>query len=140
MKKLFISAVVIAVLIGVGIYLMYNKPHRSTDTADESIDAETLVTAFDQNENDANKRFLDKVLEVKGRVKEVAKQDNGYVLLLGEEGSIASVSCTLNPEQDAVAFGLKAGDEVVVRGICTGFLLDVVLINCSVVTDGSAQL
>lgn len=140
MKKVIISAVVILALVGVAIYFVYNKPHRSIETADESIDAEALVAAFDQSENDANKRFLDKVIEVKGKVKEVVKQDGGYILMLGEDGSIGSVSCTLNPEQDSVAFGLKAGDEVVVRGICTGFLLDVVLINCRVVMDGSAQL
>ena len=130
-----IAAGVVFLIAAIAIFFVYNKPHRTADKADESVDAGTLLTAFDKSEEEANKRFLDKVIEVKGKVREVIEQEDSYVLMLGEEGSFNGISCTLDQEQDSVAFGLKAGDEVVVRGICTGFLLDVVLINCKVISD-----
>jgi hypothetical protein len=135
LKKVILVVGIVCVVLVVAMLFVYNKPHHSVDKADALVDAKTLVTAFDENEEDANKRFLDKVLEVKGRVKEVIKQEDNYILLLGDDGLFSAVSCTLAHDQDSVAYGLKAGDEVVVRGICTGFLLDVVLVNCKVVTE-----
>jgi len=135
LRKVILVVGIVCILLVVAMLFVYNKPHQSVDKADELVDAKTLVTAFDENEEDANKRFLDKVLEVKGKVKEVIEQENTYILLLGDDGLFSGVSCTLAPEQDSVAYGLKAGDEVVVRGICTGFLLDVVLVNCKVVNE-----
>ncbi len=135
MKKLIIAGGVVFLTVAFAIFFVYNKPHRSTDKVDESVDAGALLMAFDESEEEANQRFLDKVIEVKGKVKEVIEQENSYILMLGEEGSFNGISCTLDQEQDSVAFGLKAGDEVVVRGICTGFLLDVVLVNCRVISE-----
>ena len=135
LKKILFAAIAVTVTISVAMYFVYNKPHKATDVAEVTLTAQSLVSAFDQNETEANAKFLDKVIEVKGKVKEVIEQDDSFILLLGDESSMSSVSCTLDHKSDSVAYGLKPGDEVVVRGICTGFLMDVVLVNCKVLND-----
>ncbi|HEX5172435.1 MAG TPA: hypothetical protein VFW11_24835 [Cyclobacteriaceae bacterium] len=137
LKKTLVIVGIAIVMCIVALYFVYNRPHRSVSVADTSMTAQSLVAAFDQNEIDANDRFLDKIIEVKGKVKEVIKQDDSFILLLGDEQLPGSVSCTLDQAQDSVAYGLKAGDSVVVRGICTGFLMDVILINCKVVNEST---
>jgi len=133
LRKIIIGLGVVAVMLMVVTYFIYNKPHRSVDKADTSVDAVALVAAFVKNEEEANKNYLDKVVEVKGKVKEVTKKENAYVILLGDDASMSSVNCTLDHGQDALASRLKPGDETVIRGHCTGYLLDVVIINCKFV-------
>lgn len=134
-KKVLLGASVAVIIAIVAMYFVYNKPHRSTGVAEVTVTAQSLVSAYNENETEANTKFLDKVVEVKGKVKEVIEQDNSFILLLGDESSMSSVSCTLDHKTDSVAYGLKPGDEVVVRGLCTGFLMDVVMVNCKVVGD-----
>jgi hypothetical protein len=135
-KKVFVAVIIVAVLATVAIIAVYNKPHQSVDNVDKEVTAIELIKAFDNNEIQANETYLDKVIEVKGKVRQVIKQENAFIVLLGDDSSLMSgVSCTLDDKDDSVAYGLKAGDEVAIRGICTGFLLDVVLVNCKIVNQ-----
>jgi hypothetical protein len=136
LKKIIIAAGIVALLSAVAFIAVYNKPHQSIDNVDKEITAIELIKAFDNNEVQANETYLDKVIEVKGKVRQVIKQENSFVVLLGDDSSLMSgVSCTLDNKDDSVAYGLKTGDELVVRGICTGYLLDVVLVNCKIVNQ-----
>jgi len=133
-KKILVAVIIVAVLAAVAFIAVYNKPHQSVDNVDTEVTAIQLIEAFDNNEVVANETYLDKVIEVKGKVRQVLKQQNSFVVLLGDDSSLMSgVSCTLDNKDDSLAYGLKPGDELVIRGICTGYLLDVVLINCKIV-------
>lgn len=135
-KKILVAVIIIAVLAVVAFIAVYNKPHQSTDDVDKEVTAIELIKAFDNNEAQANETYLDKVIEVKGKVRQVIEQENSFIVLLGDDSSLMSgVSCTLDNKDDSVAYGLKAGDELVVRGICTGYLLDVVLVNCKIINQ-----
>lgn len=128
-----LSVVIIVLLAGVFVYMTYNKPHKSVNDVDFSMDATLLVAEFEQDEAAANTKYLDKVVEVKGTVKEVMKSDNSITLLLGEADAMSSVSCSLSAGAAKDAGDVKAGDEVTIRGICSGMLLDVALANCEIV-------
>ena len=135
-KKLIgIAALSLIIVLFVGYYIG-NKPTKTTvGTASLKVSAETLLQAFHENEEQANEKYLDKVIEVKGKVQEVMKQDNTYMLMVGSEASEGSVSCTLEANEESVAYGLTEGDEITIRGLCTGFLLDVVLIDCVLIKN-----
>lgn len=128
-----LSVVIIVLLAGVFVYMTYNKPHKSVNDVDFSMDATLLVAEFEQDEAAANTKYLDKVVEVKGTVKEVMKSDSSITLLLGEADAMSSVSCSLSAGAAKDAGDVKAGDEVTIRGICSGMLLDVALANCEIV-------
>jgi hypothetical protein len=106
-------------------YKVYNKQHRSVeDAVSVKVSANQLFKAFETDETKANEAYLDKVVEVTGIVSEVwINQAGEPVLLLKSDEQLYGVSCTMksNPE------GIVPGVSVTVKGICTGYLSDVVI-------------
>ena len=130
MKKLFVF-LLLAGLVGGGIaYYLYNKPHEdiSTSTPDFVLFPSTLANAFDENEEEANTLYLDKIIELKGKVREIAEDGSVKSLILETGNPITGVLCEFQ-DQEMIA-NIKAGDAVSVRGICSGKLTDVVLVRC----------
>jgi hypothetical protein len=130
MKKLFVF-LLLAGLVGGGVaYFLYNKPHEdiSTLTPDYVIFPSTLANAFDENEDEANALYLDKTIELKGKVREIAEDGSVRSLVLETGNPITGVLCEFQ-DQEMIA-NIKAGDSVTVRGICSGKLTDVVLVRC----------
>ena len=132
-KKIAIIAGIVLLLGIVAVVYVFNKPHASVGNPEHLVVASDLISEFEVNESDANKKYLGKAIEVTGTVTEVMEKDNSFVLLLGDSTALSRVSCTLQGSQDSMAYGLRKGDAVTVRGICSGRLLDVVLIDCNIV-------
>ncbi|MBJ6118967.1 hypothetical protein JAO76_12235 [Pontibacter sp. BT310] len=135
MKKLILITIAAAVIAAIVGFLLYNKPHRDTATAtsDFIVEAPALLQEFTQNEAAANEKYLDKVVAVKGKVKLMTPDDEGNLnLILDAADEMAGVICTIPKADTESAAGVKEGDEVVVKGVCTGVLMDVVLIRCVV--------
>ncbi|MBP7513873.1 MAG: hypothetical protein KA791_04955 [Flavobacteriales bacterium] len=114
-------------------YRMYNAktPTASERAADVDVDAVALFQAFSQDEVAAGKLYNDKVLQVKGTVREVSSPGNGPVNVLLETGdAMGAVVCEFPP--DAVLAWQK-GQNVTIKGFCAGFMLDVLLQRCAAV-------
>lgn len=130
MKKYALIAIVAIAAIGAYIgKTMYDKPLSSTADVktDLQIDAATLFTEFDQNEQSANDKYNDKAIAVKGVVQGITTEgDKTTVMLKG--GDMGGVSCEMQDNTGVAA--LKEGDAVSIKGVCTGYLTDVVLVRC----------
>jgi hypothetical protein len=133
-KNLFIGLTVVG-LIGAAIgYSLWNKPQKNMVSAktEISIDAQTILTAFETAENEANTKYLDKVIAVKGKVKEVKNEGGKICISLETESAMSGVLCNLDPLSQHAKTTFAVGEEVVFKGVCTGFLSDVVLERCVV--------
>lgn len=111
---------------------MYFKPHASVRNKEAAykLSAKQLADAFSSNEETANVLYTGKVLEVEGYLQEIIFHDSSVVLMLGDVSQMNGVSCYLQGNRkDDVQF-LRAGNQVTVKGICSGFLLDVVVEKC----------
>jgi hypothetical protein len=136
MTKKVIIVVGILALLGVAAYVyVFNKPRISVDTPDFLLSANSLIDEYERDEDEADKKYLGKVVQVSGTVTEVLEQGDAFVLLMGDSTPVSRVSCSLQEKQDTMAYGLRPGDELTVKGICTGRLLDVVLVDCLIVDD-----
>lgn len=128
MKKIIIALVIIG--IGTFAYMQYNKPHRNIaeETAAFKLTANELYDTFSENEMEANKKYLDQTIEVKGRIVDISKDQNqkSIITLEAENAMIGGVMCTL--DEDVI---LEENEEVNLKCKCTGFLEDVIMINCS---------
>jgi hypothetical protein len=117
-------------------YKIYNKPH--VNVADKSADiAQTsnmLFIDFSTDETKANTTYLDKIIAVKGIVANIAEEGEKRVVTLQTSDDFGSVICYLTEEDSKNSTQIKEGQEVVLKGICTGFLMDVILVKC-VITD-----
>lgn len=69
---------------------------------------------------------MNKVLEVTGKVSEVsANMDNKRVVVLGTADLMFGVRCTMEDSLTSV----QVGTTVTIKGICSGYLSDVVITN-----------
>lgn len=134
MKKLIpVIILLLAIIGGTVAYRMYNKPHRDIASEDAafSLTADELFDAFEENEADANANYLDKVVEVTGEVVEVTENSAGQavIMLAASNAMIGGVSATM---QEAGEVNISEGQAFTVKCRCTGFLMDVILVNCSI--------
>ncbi len=128
MKKLLIAAAVLAIIGGSIGYYMYNKPVEKMEgmKVDENISATELFETYEADEMTANKRFLDKVIVVKGTVTKTTKDDGKSAIMLDTGDMLANIMC----QMEDIDGDLPAeGATVTIKGLCTGYLTDVVLIK-----------
>ncbi|MEZ4944028.1 MAG: hypothetical protein R2804_00740 [Cyclobacteriaceae bacterium] len=127
MKK----AVWISLIVVVGVFiawLQYNKPHREPSSEQAiTISAVQLFSDFSKDERSANLSYLNKVLAVNGKVMDVSVNvDQKSVVMLETADALFGINCTLDNNEG----GIAVGDSITLVGICTGFLSDVVMVQC----------
>ena len=140
MKSYLKIAIVVVVLIGAaGVLIglkLYFKKHIDTANAkpDYVITATALQKEFEGNETTASAKYINKILEVSGSVASVTRADSSNLNVALKTGSdMSSVICTFTANSSASKF--KTGDEITLRGECSGFLMDVLLNNCAVIPN-----
>ena len=135
MKKKILAGLllVIASCVAYGLYLYY-KPHQSVanETPAFQIEAAALAGEYELNEKLADSKYLGKVVEVRGIISEKIIDQNGKIMVTLAGQDLAGVGCEFEKNALSDATGLKEGDRVTIKGICTGALMDVVLVDCVV--------
>ncbi|MBN8577768.1 MAG: hypothetical protein J0L66_12555 [Cytophagales bacterium] len=123
--KIFISASIVLFVAFGSVYFIFNKPHRNPGTeAGISINAHDLFRQYEENEDLANARYLDKVVSVSGRISEITEnQEHKQVVTLATGNALFGIRCTMASS----ALAAHVNDSVSIKGICTGFLTDVIL-------------
>lgn len=132
LKKIIISALILA-FIGAFIgYKMYNKPHVNvaTEKADIVLSADQILADFTTDEAVANAKYLEKIIQVKGIVLETKIENNTGIIILQTNDDFATILCHLTPQETKNISKIKKGQQITLKGICTGFLMDVVLVKC----------
>lgn len=127
---------VVFIAIGAILAALYYYNLRSSDLAktkpDFVITASALQKAFESNEADASAKYIKKILEISGKIASVKPSENGVISIsLTTESELSSVICTFPAVKDTSI--LKAGEEITLRGECSGFLMDVLLNNCAII-------
>ena len=137
MKKISIYILIIG-LLGIFIgYKMYNKPHINVaeKPVDIAITANTLLADFSSDETKANTKYLDKIIAVKGRVATIEFNGEKAAISLQTKDDFGSVVCYLVKDEFKKSAEIKEGQEVILKGICTGFLMDVILVKCVIINS-----
>lgn len=110
------------------VFIFSRNNHRQVQNEQAiTIGAEMLADQFSTDETSANARYLDKVLAVKGIMLEAGVNNEGKTTLLlqGDTSSMTHIFCTLISEIPAP----PRLSEVTVKGICTGLLSDVIVVD-----------
>lgn len=95
------------------IFLMYNKPHKNFEESQPefTIGSKDLIILYQNNPNNANNRYLDKILLLTGVVTDIEENliilDNGIV-------------CTLDPSQ-VITKNIRLGNTISIKGRCIGY-------------------
>ncbi len=133
MKKYLKYILLLTVVGGVGFYFYSNKPHKNMTKAavEMQLSSIQLFADFENNEEEANGKYLDKIMEVSGKVKEISLDEEGRTSITLESGSeMFGVICQLDNLTKHARTNFKEGEEIKLKGICTGVLMDVILVRC----------
>ena len=134
-KKKIIIAILIIGILGVFVaYKMYNKPHVNVaeTKSDITLTADKIINDFSSDESKANTLYLEKIIEVSGEISELNVVKEKGIITLKTKDDFGSVLCHLSDESTKKMSSLKEGQTISVKGICTGYLLDVILVKCEV--------
>ncbi|MEM0932946.1 MAG: hypothetical protein AAGJ12_10790 [Bacteroidota bacterium] len=106
-----------------------NENNLTTKT-EVRVKSQDLLTSFISDEALANATYVEKTIEVEGVVKEVTFLNNRYTVILQGSGEYMCIICDMKNDQTQVVQKLAKGDSVILKGICKGFLMDAILLNC----------
>lgn len=117
------------VLAGLYMYNLKDKDLKNVKP-DFKMTATELQGAFEADEASAGAAYINKIIEVSGEVETVKQGENQTtVITFRTENPLSAVSCTFQAGSGTPDF--TAGDQATIRGRCSGFLMDVLLNNCS---------
>jgi hypothetical protein len=134
MKRfLILSTLFLWIVLGAFALYYVNRPVSSVAgvKAEFSFPSTSLFQQFEENEEAANSKYLGKVIEVTGVVTGIDTGDDGLVNVTLNGNDMFGVSCKSGDGQAKSIKKLHTGDQVKVKGVCSGKLMDVVLVNCT---------
>jgi hypothetical protein len=120
---------------------VYNKPHPDfeEEQAIFSLEVEEIYDSYKKNHVLADEMYLGQVVELKGEISTIEESDGLLIVsfvfeegMFGDEG----VRCTFLDNQKQDASLLKVGEQIILKGYCTGYNdTDVILEKCSFVKN-----
>jgi hypothetical protein len=133
--KIALFAVFFLALGGIlaGLYL-YNLKAKDLQKykPDFVISSTELQKSFESGEKVSSAKYINKIIEVSGEIASVRRGEKNTLNVSLKTGSdLSSVICTFPVLPDTTR--LKTGNQVTIRGECSGYLMDVLLNNCVVV-------
>jgi hypothetical protein len=138
--KYAIILVLAVIVVGAGIGLkMFFKPHADVNKLDAEfkLEASKLLDEFQKEENAATTKYSEKILEISGKLVAKNKLPNGTDLLVLED-EMQGISCQLDSvwssANQQIIEALTTGNQVTVKGICKGYLMEIKVSPAVVVT------
>ena len=121
------------VIVGACVWLYINRNVASLQNQrpDVEVSAQKLLEDYATDEKTANETYLGKVVQVSGKVTSIAEDEGKKKVSLDTGNPISVIICEVEDGKDIGT--IKAGDEVKMKGLCSGYLSDVILVQANVV-------
>jgi hypothetical protein len=130
----FVTFIALAAILAALYYYNLKATDMSKAKPDFIITASALQKAFQDDETKASVSYINKILEVTGNIATVKPAENSVVSIsLVTESDLSSVICTFPAVSDPSIF--RVGEQITMRGECSGFLMDVLLNNCALIVQ-----
>lgn len=132
-NRYLLAFVILALLAGVFIWkYTFRKSETSvvSQKADVEIAAAALLQKYETDETGANSLYLDKVILVTGTVDSITEDSLEISVYLKENDATAGVICSFDKASVDISL-LEKGQTAGIKGICNGYLLDVIINKCS---------
>jgi hypothetical protein len=128
-SKTLLLVVIVLGAITAGVYTCKEFNRKPADLVRAkpafSVDANDLLQEFSSNDSTANKKYLGKIVTVKGIIKKIDHDEDGYyTLVLGDSARPSSVFCAMDTIYGKDASKLLPISSVSVKGYFIGFEKD----------------
>ncbi len=128
-------------MIAVAAFLGFRSYNRKLPTLEnvvprQRIAAENLTYQYEHDEEKANRLFLGFVIQVTGQIAEITyKPGVSCNIIIGNSADLRRVSCMLDTNQFEKIANYAVGSIITIKGYCTGYLVDVELNRCIIVSN-----
>ncbi len=132
-RKWFLIAGLTVFLLAAGwFFYLYQKPREDVATVNAaySLTAEKLFDDFVANETAADQKYTGKIIQVRGVPSDVQLMDSTAMVLLAAGNDTGGINCNLRNSDVALP---EKGQSIIIKGRCTGFLMDVNLVDAVIV-------
>jgi hypothetical protein len=134
-KKLISIIVLVGISIYFYLYLSFSDINITDTVSFKNTKSELLLADFKEDEKKADTFYTGRVIEITGIVKEVSFLNNRNTLILQGENKNSGVICDMNSTQIDATSKITKGQKVTIKGMYKGFLKDVVMLNCILITN-----
>lgn len=133
--KLFKTLVIICVISAFALMFalkQYNKPYVNIRNSkpDIIITADQLISDFIKDEPLATIKYSEKIVQITGAFYGVSTLDGNTIITLKNSESDPGIICHMLSEENIKTLKLKKDQDVIIKGNCSGFLLDVMMVRC----------
>jgi hypothetical protein len=131
LKKYFFGIMLVLLcLAGLGIYKVM-KPHHNAEyeNTEATLSAKDLYNEFQNDEIQAGKKWTGKVIEITGVISSVSENDKYVSILLGVTAE-GGINCSILKKDLKSGDSFRVGENITIKGKCSGFLMDVNLVDC----------
>lgn len=99
------------------------------------ITASELLSEYKANQVAADDKYKNKTIEVSGTINTIGKDilDTPYVSLVGSLDVFTSIQCMFEKSEQSQLVNLQKDTKVILRGKVSGYMMNVLLNNCSIV-------
>ncbi|MEO5890921.1 MAG: hypothetical protein ABIQ31_11745 [Ferruginibacter sp.] len=121
--KRILYGIIIVALLGAGLvwYIFSEKFADTSETpADFTVNAMDLIHEFEKNDSLANKKYTEKIIVVNGTVSGIEPADTTVNIKMVDTASGSYVIFAFQPQHRDEAKTIKAGDNVSIKGSCSG--------------------
>jgi len=111
-------------------YREYNRGNKVLSEVEPAIkiSAQDISSSFAQSDSLSNSKFLGKIIEIEGVVKNIEMPDSNIsVIVMSGNNEMSSVRCTMDSSFQIKSISIDIGTPAIVRGICTGYNADELL-------------
>lgn len=134
MKRKHILLIVLLVLTGSGyfVYQWANKPVvEMVDAVCKSrLSATELFNDFSTRETYADSCYSGQVIEVFGKVRSLSLEGPNKSIILETNDMLFGIDCAIDSTNHQKLTSLKEGQDIEIRGECSGILSDVIMVRC----------
>lgn len=132
MKKWILLAGIL--IVGIAAFIAFSQFNLKVESVEKmrvqvEISAKELLGNYEEDELRSNENYLDKVILVEGEVVDVEISETKKSVFLETGNDLSRIICQLDDSVEEVP---SIGEIVKIKGICSGYLMDVVIIRAVV--------
>lgn len=116
---------------------LYNKPFIDIKKSNPKIEitAQEILNDYLADERLANEKYVDNLIQIKGEIADISFDKGISIITLKDTRGFSSIICQMLPEANLNVLKLKKGSQVLIKGVCTGYLIDIMMVRCVLNND-----
>lgn len=131
---------IVLVLIIISLFFiinLYNKPFIDIKKSNPKLEvtAQEILDDYLADEYSANEKYVDNLIQIKGEIADISFDKGISIITLKDTNGFSSIICHMLPETNLNVLKHKKGNQVMIKGICTGYLIDIMMVRCILTND-----